>query len=130
MPSPREVFEALLGGIVKRDFADLSALYAEDTVVTQPFTLPDPTRIEGRAGLAKHFDGPVPPMRMAARDVVVHETADPEVIVAEWTYDIEVIPTGKKFSTDNVIVMRVRDGLIVESRDYHNHSVFAAAFSA
>ena len=130
MPSPREVFEKLLNGIVNQDFADLSALYAEDTVVTQPFTLPAPTRLEGRAGLAKHFDGAVPPMRMAARDVVIHETADPEVIVAEWAYDVEVIPTGKKFSTDNIIAMRVRDGLIVESRDYHNHSAFAAAFEA
>jgi hypothetical protein len=27
-----------------------------------------------------------------------------------------------------VFVVRVRDGLIVESRDYSNHAMFAAAF--
>jgi len=129
MPSPREVFEKLLNGIVDQDFASLSTLYAEDTVVTQMFIVPGPNRIEGRAGLEKHF-GTVPPVKMAARNVVIHETGDPEVVVAEWTYDVEVIPTGKKFSTDNVIVARVRDGLIVESRDYHNHAVFADAFRA
>lgn len=124
--SPREVAEKLLNGISSQDFANLPALYAEDTVVTQPFTTPSPTRIDGRAGLEKHF-GTVPPVKLAARNITIHETADPEVVVVEWTYDIEVIPTGKKLNTDNIIVLRVQNGLITESRDYHNHTVFADA---
>jgi ketosteroid isomerase-like protein len=127
--SPREVFEKLLSGIVNQDFAGLPDLYAEDAVVIQPFALPGPTRTVGRAGLRAHF-GEVPPVSMTARDLVIHETADPEVIVAEWTYDVEVVRTGRRFSTANVIVQRIRDGVIVESRDYHDHAAFTEALSA
>ena len=51
-------------------------------------------------------------------DVVVHETADPEVIVAEFRYLGSL--DGREFQVPCVFVMRVRDGVIVESRDYLN----------
>jgi ketosteroid isomerase-like protein len=64
---------------------------------------------------------------MAARDVVVHETADPEVVIGEFAYVGRVLATGARFTVHNVFVLRVRDGLIVESRDYADHLAFAAA---
>jgi ketosteroid isomerase-like protein len=59
--------------------------------------------------------------------VVVHETTDPEVIVAEFDYDGRITTTGRTFTIRNIFVLRVRDGLIVESRDYANHLVLADA---
>lgn len=58
--------------------------------------------------------------------MVVHETADPEVVVAEWTYDGEGAD-GRAFQVANIQVTRVRDGKILASRDYHNHFVLTEA---
>ena len=57
----------------------------------------------------------------------MHETTDPEVVIGEFTYVGRVIATGRRFTVPNVFVWRVRDGLIVEARDYADHVAFAAA---
>jgi ketosteroid isomerase-like protein len=64
-------------------------------------------------------------LRLVARNVVVHETSNPELIVAEFDYDI----TGKDGSVTaaNIQVLRVRDGLITATRDYHDHLALARA---
>jgi ketosteroid isomerase-like protein len=59
----------------------------------------------------------------------VHETADPEVIVAEYDYEGRVTATGRTFRLANVQVLRVRDGLITGSRDYHDHPGLARAMA-
>lgn len=119
---PREVFERLVAGITGGEWDGLDALYAEDTVVEHVFAMPEPTRLEGREALRRHFAGAARlPLALTARDIVVHETADPEVIIGEYVYDGRVTTTGRAFTMANVLVMRIRDGLIVTSRDYHNH---------
>ena len=57
--------------------------------------------------------------------MVVHETADPGVVVAEWDYEGVVTTTGRSFQVSNIQVSTIRDGKIVASRDYHNHVVLA-----
>jgi ketosteroid isomerase-like protein len=58
---------------------------------------------------------------------VVHDTADPEVIVGEFDYHGQVSTTGRTFQVPNIQVLRIRDGQIVSSRDYHDHLALAAA---
>jgi ketosteroid isomerase-like protein len=124
--SPTEVFHRLLAGITGHRWADLPDLYAEDTVVEQPFAAPGGTVLRGRQQLREHF-GTARGITLAAEDVTVHQTADPEVVVGEFGYRGRVDATGATFAVRNVIVMRVRDGQIVESRDYHDHLALAAA---
>ncbi|MFC6879206.1 nuclear transport factor 2 family protein [Actinomadura yumaensis] len=129
LAAPRAVFQRLIDGVTGRRYAELPLLYAEDAVVTHPFAAPA-SRLVGRAGLRAHFARvPELPIEMRARDVVVHETADPEVIVAEFAYEGRVTTTGRAFTVPNIFVMRVRDGLIVESRDYAHHAAFAEALA-
>ena len=118
------MFERLSRGISEGRWHELADLYAEDTVVDQPFLPGGHGHIEGREAIRAHFAGaPAMGVHLAARDVVVHETADPEVVIAEYTYDITV---GENTATTaNIQVLRVRDGLIVESRDYHDHAAMA-----
>ncbi|MCU1687719.1 MAG: hypothetical protein JWQ81_8458 [Amycolatopsis sp.] len=60
---------------------------------------------------AGRFDG-----EFHVEDIVVHETTDPEVIVAEVTSRIK---RGEgEMTMPTVFVMRIRDGLILSSRDY------------
>lgn len=126
MGTPTEVFHQLLNGITEGRFAELADLYAEDAVVDQPFALPEPTRLVGRETLRAHFDSPAARgIKLAATNVVLLRTEDPEVVVAEWDYVVNDGPTMA-----NVQIMRVREGLIVETRDYHNHAALASLASA
>ncbi len=52
------------------------------------------------------------------RDVRVHETADPDVIVLEYRLDGTRIGDGEPFTMTFVMVLTFRDGLIAHSRDY------------
>ncbi|MFJ9517089.1 nuclear transport factor 2 family protein [Kitasatospora sp. NPDC101801] len=67
------------------------------------------------------------PVRLTATNVVVRETEDPEVIVAEFDYLVHHRVTGRDFSAGTIQVLRVRDGLIVSSRDHHDHLALAVA---
>ncbi|MFG3227212.1 nuclear transport factor 2 family protein [Kitasatospora sp. NPDC048194] len=79
--------------------------------------------------LAERFEqiGTHSPLELRARNVVVRETDDPEVIVAEYDYRVLNRGTGRTVEAANIQVLRVRDGLIVHSRDYHDHLALAVA---
>lgn len=121
MDSPREVFLKLVHGVCDGPAENLAALYAERTHVTHPIHPLRPPVLRSRDELHEHFTAAPPPDRTLRRrpvDIVVHETADPEVIVAEFAYQGHVVETGETFTVPCVFVMRIRDGLIIESRDY------------
>lgn len=67
------------------------------------------------------------PLELRAENLVVHETTDPEVIVAEFDYLGRVTSTGQPFQVRNIFVLRIRDGRIVSSRDYTDHLGIAGA---
>lgn len=128
-PTPRDVVERLIHAVPAREWSVLPALYAEDAVVEQPMALPRPVRLVGRAALAQHFQAAARlPLQMHAANVVLHQGLDPELVVAEFEYEARNTATGATFVVANLFVVRVRNGLIVSSRDYTNHVMFAAAF--
>ncbi|MCU1682013.1 MAG: ketosteroid isomerase-related protein [Amycolatopsis sp.] len=119
MSTPREVFQQLVDGMVGKKWEQLPELFAEDVVVFHPLSTGPEARIEGREKVREHF------ARMAGfdadlqiDDIVVYETTDPEVVVCEQTMRTSF--GGKEVSMPGIRVMRVRDGLIVSSRDYGN----------
>ncbi|MEV4312641.1 nuclear transport factor 2 family protein [Actinocrispum sp. NPDC049592] len=121
---------ALLEGIAGRSWTSLAELYAEDAVVEHPFNVPEPSTVNGRAELRERFaSAPMRPFTLELLNPVVRETDDPEVVVAEYDYKVTVPGSGRSFVVANVLVVRVRGGLIVHSRDYHNHAALHAAAS-
>lgn len=127
-PSPREVLDQLHQRISEGRWTELYELYAEDVVVDIPLAKPEPEHVEGHETIRKHFAAAEGFFALqVVGDRVVHETTDPEVVIAEFDYEGQVIATGRTFRVSNVQVVRVRDGLIVESRDYHDHFAMAAA---
>lgn len=119
--TPREVFLALVNGVADGRWTDLPDLYAEQTHVVHPF---DPLRapaLRTRDELREHFrptdDSPRPHRKPA--NITIHETTDPEVIVAEFEY--RGTRAGQPFVQPAIFVLRVRDGEIVESRDYFDY---------
>ncbi|MFC1415544.1 nuclear transport factor 2 family protein [Streptacidiphilus cavernicola] len=127
--TPREVFEQLIGRIAAGKWGDIAELYAEDADVEVVFAPVPPRRVHGRAELRERFVelGGGDAIRLNAEDVHVHATDDPEVVIAEFVYQGLFPATGRSFRTANIQVLRVRDGLIVETRDYHDHLALAVA---
>ena len=122
--TPAEVFTSLVTGVCDQRWADLPGLYATRTHVVHPL---DPFRsppLLTRDELREHFLGGATALgdvRFTPAAVTVHQTADPEVIVGEFEYRGVVPATGEPFVIPNVFVLRVRDGQIIESRDYADH---------
>jgi uncharacterized protein len=126
--SPREVIERLLDGIAEERWEDLHELYAEGATIDYPFALPAARRLDGRDVIRRYFEAAAElPLKLRARNVRVHETSDPEVVVVEYDYDGLATQAGRSFQVSNIQVSRIRDGLIVSSRDYHNHAALADA---
>ncbi|GII52632.1 hypothetical protein Pth03_10210 [Planotetraspora thailandica] len=129
--SPRDVFLRLVNGVCEGPYENLADLYAEQTHVTHPFHPLNPPPLLSRSELHEHFTAPPPFARTLNRkpvNIIIHDTADPEVIVAEFAYQGHVDETGEAFTVPCVFVLRIRDGLIVESRDYIDHIASARAW--
>ncbi|HEX3489237.1 MAG TPA: nuclear transport factor 2 family protein [Streptosporangiaceae bacterium] len=129
--SPSEVFLALVNGVAEGRWEELPSLYAEQTDVIHPF---DPLRapaLRTRDELREHFTRPGrgtgPEPRRRAANITIHQTTDPEVIVAEFEYQGTSDDTGEQYALPGIFVLRVRDGEIVSSRDYFDHLASARA---
>jgi uncharacterized protein len=127
--SPSEVFLALVNGVAEGRWEELPDLYAEQTDVVHPF---DPFRspaLRTREEIREHFTvgGTGPRRRRRAVNITIHQTTDPEVIVAEFEYQGTADGTGEPIAVPGIFVLRVRDGEIVSSRDYFDHLAAARA---
>lgn len=100
----------------------LANLYAEHTDVRHPLAPLGDTPLRTRAELRRHFaEVPGPGQGIERFEAVgqVHQTSDPEVVVFEFCYMGSV--NGRSFAVPCIFVTRVRDGVIIESRDYGDH---------
>jgi ketosteroid isomerase-like protein len=126
---PREVFDHM-----RREWLGEAEpagdLLAEDVVIEIPFAAPGrPRRIEGRTAfleLAARERPALPGRLEEVRNVVVHDTADPEVIVVE--YEIAgTLASGRRAAAGFIGVLRVRDGRVVLWREYQDTLAMAQA---
>ena len=126
----RSVFDRFLAASVENRWDDLADLYAEDVTIEMPFTLPGvPRETKGREELRRRFRAAGQVRHLVkAENVVVHETTDPAVVVAE--FDLHGEFGGSSFVSSYVMVMTIRDGLIVHSRDYTDTAAAAERLKA
>ncbi|MCL2583910.1 MAG: nuclear transport factor 2 family protein [Streptosporangiales bacterium] len=120
---PREVFLDLVNSIADGQVGHIPDLYADEIDVCHPFDPTGEPPLRSRAEMrARIPEGAVMPGHRARPEIRgIIETADPEVIVAEFAYQKTHAVTGEPVSQPAIFVMRVRDGKIVSSRDYHDH---------
>ncbi len=120
--TPREILARFHRAMVDRSADDLADLYAADALHTFPFRAPlFPARLEGREEIRALYRaswGASPVRITEIHDVVVHEAADPEVVTGEWEGTGTLEPDGRPFRATGLLTLRVRNGEIVETRDY------------
>ncbi|RLV08761.1 phenazine biosynthesis protein [Streptomyces griseocarneus] len=103
-------------------------LYHPDSVLEFPF-LPQgwPAELEGRAAIAEHMKHFPEQLRVSFRDVTFVETADPTVVVAEFTSEATALVTGRDFRQSYLSIVWTEDGLIKRYRDFWNPLVIVEA---
>lgn len=139
---PADVVRAVAAGVSRlvagrlspeereKQLDDLADLYAEHTDVRHPLAPLGDTPLTSRAELRAHFAGAGSQTSGAERfepaDMTVHRTSDPELVIFEFAYVGSA--HDEPFELPCIFVVRVRDGRIVESRDYNDHLGLARTF--
>ncbi|MEU4745431.1 nuclear transport factor 2 family protein [Actinosynnema sp. NPDC023658] len=122
-PTAREVLEQLRSRTIEND-PSVGDLYAEDGAFELPFAPPGvPKALNGGEAIREHLKKSVAASQARWSDftvTAVYDTADPEVLVAEYVLDATIQATGDPFRLGSIIVLKVRDGKIVLSRTYAN----------
>jgi ketosteroid isomerase-like protein len=113
--TPRQVVEELLRRTARGPAEDMADLFAAAAVFEFPLLSLEQdldsfrVHLKGAVGV-EEFDG--------MDDVQIRETADPEVVVAEYLLRGRTVATDERFSSRVIMVARVRNGLITWSRNY------------
>jgi ketosteroid isomerase-like protein len=120
--SPREVLRAFHDAMKTKSADALADLYAVEGTHELPFYTPNQTQtLVGREAVRDVYrrawsDHPLDIERID--DVFVHEGEDREIVVGQWKARALVRATGKTIEITGLLVLRVRDGLIVHTRDF------------
>jgi ketosteroid isomerase-like protein len=122
MPTPAEVFEQFHHAGEHRDVEGFLDLLADDVLMEWMYPIPGlPSQMRGREQLREFYgrqSSRVASHRSTYRDVVLHQSTDPEVVIAEYVRDMTTVDTGETTTKPCVAVLRVRDGKICNFRDY------------
>jgi hypothetical protein len=118
--TPVEIVQRRRQVMLDHDADGFAGLFAPDAVIEMPTADPGaPQRLEGRAAIEEISRRAVAGMHIDEfEDVAVHETADPEVVIAETVTRATHLPSGQTFVAPSVQVFRIRDGKIVLFRAY------------
>jgi hypothetical protein len=128
---PREVFAHMRQQWLGNAVNPLDSLLAADAVIETPFALPGrPRRFEGREeflAFAQAERAALPVRFEECREIAVHDTADPEMIVVEYELAGTVTTTGHRAAAPFIGVLRARDGQVIGWREYQDAVAIAHA---
>ena len=96
---PSEMVDRALDLLLTQDMSGFADLWAEDGVIEFPFAAPGyPERVVGREAIAEYMRG-YPDLLQVRKIVskIVHQTVDPEVVIAEFEAAGIVVATGSEY---------------------------------
>jgi uncharacterized protein len=121
---PQEVVD-LCHRLMLDDLSAQADLYAPNGVLEWPSAPPGvPRRMQGRERIRRALAaleqrvGQVGTRLTGLHAQTLHETIDPEVVIAEFELCAELAPAGIVYRLPSIQVFRVRHGEIVSCRDY------------
>jgi hypothetical protein len=129
VPSAVELLRQFLDTFLAKDMKGLSLLCADEIVTEFPFA-PEgsPRRLEGREAFYEYLRNY--PSVIDVRSIPqlrIYSTDDPNVAIAEWSSSGEVLTNGNAYAMSYATFVTVRDGLIVNYREYWNPLAFMQA---
>lgn len=131
VPGPRDVFGRMKQRWLANRADAIDSLLADDAVIEAPFARPGmPRRFEGRdefLAFALPERAELPVRFDECREIAIHDTTDPEVIVVEYELAGIVTTTGHRARAPFVAVLRVRNGQIAGWREYQDTAAIARA---
>ena len=104
-----------------KDLDGFANLFAPDGVHELPFAPPGiPKRLEGRETLRAYFTAitDTPLKHTAFKNMTLYDTADPNVIIAEYDAHGTVTDTARPYQLRYLQIVKVHDGQITLWRDY------------
>ncbi|WP_248961817.1 nuclear transport factor 2 family protein [Sphaerisporangium perillae] len=119
----REIVGQMLRAGRELDIETFVGLMAPDGYIEWPYRPSGaPARLRGRTEIHRHLTEAAKALIRfdEYRNVVMHETTDPEVIIVEYEAHGTVVPTGAPFHQTVIAVFRVQNGQILSYRDYIN----------
>jgi ketosteroid isomerase-like protein len=129
----REIVEKMLSAGRELDIETVVALMAPEGYIEWPYRPPGvPARLQGRTEIRRYLTEAAKAFIRfdEYRNVVVHETTDPEVIIVEYEANGAVVATGAPFHQTVIAVFRVQNGQILSYRDYINPLPLAEALAS
>lgn len=129
-PTPADVL-ARRGRLMLNGDADSFAdLFAPDAVMEFCFHGPPggaPVRLAGRQAIREYARQIMAsPLRIEDYEVTeLHQTQDPEVVIAEMRAKVTLTTTGRSIAATSIQVLRIREGHIVLCRDFADPRILA-----
>jgi ketosteroid isomerase-like protein len=126
-----QVLKRAMDHFLAKDMRGWSELCDENVVVELPFS-PDAAgrKIVGRAAVYAFLkDYPKAIDIKSLPTLKIHATQDPQVAIAEWSVSGRVISNGNPYELSYATVVTVRNGLIVNDREYYNPQDFLVAMA-
>ncbi len=120
--TPRETIELFLHTVTHGTRDQLADLYAPDVRIEIPFAPGGVPQVsQGREEIRTRMKSAEVLWRFeSVRDVTVHDTGEPDVIIAEYRVHGVLAASGRAFDLGYISVFRIEDGLITWARDYGN----------
>ncbi|HZR54781.1 MAG TPA: nuclear transport factor 2 family protein [Streptosporangiaceae bacterium] len=132
--TPADVLARRSQLILTGDADGFAALFAPDAVIESSFAGPPgtPARVAGQAAIREYSRRVLAsPLRLEIFEVTkLHQTQDPEVVITEMRTTGTVTTTDRPFTTTSVQIIRIRDGLIVHSRDFADPRILQDAIGS
>ena len=124
-----DLVERLLDHLSAHDIAAAAAMFAPHAELVAPFSPPPlPTGGAGREQIGALFVAVFDAYgRVAFVDRRIVATADPDVVVARWRTDIEVLASGATYAAEVIALIELADGWITRFTEYFNPDALRAA---
>jgi uncharacterized protein (TIGR02246 family) len=120
--TPADVLARRRQLIVSGDADGFADLFTPDAVIEFVFHASPgtPVRLEGREVIREYSRRVIAsPLRLDDLEVTeLHQTQDPEVVIAEMRSTATMTTTGRSFTVTSIQVLRIRDGHIALFRDF------------
>jgi uncharacterized protein len=130
--TPRDLFTRFQRNALAGQAGLDEEMLAADVVVETPFAPAGRRRTEGREevmAMTRAGREALPIVFEEFQDVVIHETADPEVIIVEYEMVATMPGSGTRAQAAFVVVLRAQDGCIVHWREYQDRAAIAEALA-